>query len=97
MEQFPSHSHTCMSHSLFLVFDLLGTCPTVSPVTHRDLGEAHVALIMLLYPLPAMGMYVVDLALCLWLLYTPMLRRLLRTLESIFNICWRQPHTPAIA
>lgn len=50
-----------MPHSLFLVFDPLGPCPTVSRVTHKDRGDAHMALIksclLHINPVPAVGMW----------------------------------------
>lgn len=50
-----------MPHSLFLVFDPLGTCLTVSHATHKDRGDAHVALItsslLHIHRLLAVGMW----------------------------------------
>lgn len=73
-KQFPSYSHICMTYSLFLVFDPLGTCPTVSHVTREDHGEAHVALIKstvcsYINPLPAVSMWLIWPSLPLASLY----------------------------
>lgn len=97
MNQFPSHSYTCTTHSLFLVFDPLGTCPTVSRVTHKDHGETRVVLAgstacSYVNPLPAAGMWLIWPLLPLASLHTSAALLAVDSLEYFYHLLETAPH-----